>query len=712
MRVVLTIILLVFLGFDVFANHFIGADMTYTCVGNNQYLITTTIYRDCGANGPNLADEYDFDVYDLVTGANVAIDMVMAHDGVIPIVFNNDDPCVEYPASLCLEKAVYTGVVQLPPSLNGYYINFNSCCFAMSVSNIVSANTTSLSVSTIIPPAGSFNTPCVSSPVFDENPPLALCLYDDIEIDLGVSWPAYTNATMVYDFYSPDINQFNGPPVYPAVGWLPNYSNDYAIPSDSTLDIDPFTGLVTGLATQLGHYLMGVHIFAVENGDTIAELNRVFRYSVVDCNINRSIAGIEIEPVCGDLSVSFINESFGAEDFEWNFDDVNSPDNIVTVEEPTHVFSDYGVYNVQLVTSAGNLDCTDTSYVLVVLEDGAESEISVNNNYQCLSANNFNFQATSSKSGVSYLWDFGPGANIQSSDEQNPNGIIYNQVGIYTVSLSTFYEECEFVTSIQVEVFDGVLSEFTGPTEGCAPFNAAFNATVINADFIYTWTINDTEFSGAEINMMFNEAGVHDVSLHVEDPNGCESTFTELEFLTVDDVPETGFNISDEYISVGDNISITNLVQNMKYDVAFNIPGIDLNINSASNFAFSFENEGQYEVIQTVTNGACSSELVKIIHVGPPRIVAPNVFTPNGDQINDLFYINPHYNTNIEIYIFDRWGVEVFSSSNYELCDPNSGQFCWDGTDKNGDKCIEGAYAYLIVLPNGFEASGFVQLFQ
>ena len=32
---------------DAQASHFAGADITYTCVGPNQYLVTLTLYRDC-----------------------------------------------------------------------------------------------------------------------------------------------------------------------------------------------------------------------------------------------------------------------------------------------------------------------------------------------------------------------------------------------------------------------------------------------------------------------------------------------------------------------------------------------------------------------------------------------------------------------------------------------------------------------------------------
>lgn len=57
------------------------------------------------------------------------------------------------------------------------------------------------------------------------------------------------------------------------------------------------------------------------------------------------------------------------------------------------------------------------------------------------------------------------------------------------------------------------------------------------------------------------------------------------------------------------------------------------------------------------------------------KMVVPNTFTPNGDGINDNFYLiqYPPTLSAFHIWIFDRWGAKV-----YESTDVN---FNWDGTD-------------------------------
>ena len=71
------------------------------------------------------------------------------------------------------------------------------------------------------------------------------------------------------------------------------------------------------------------------------------------------------------------------------------------------------------------------------------------------------------------------------------------------------------------------------------------------------------------------------------------------------------------------------------------------------------------------------------------RFDLPNVFTPNGDGVNDV--LRPRespYITDFSIKIVNRWGVEVFKSS-----EPG---FEWNGQIHNkGAACPDGAYFYM-----------------
>ena len=71
-----------------------------------------------------------------------------------------------------------------------------------------------------------------------------------------------------------------------------------------------------------------------------------------------------------------------------------------------------------------------------------------------------------------------------------------------------------------------------------------------------------------------------------------------------------------------------------------------------------------------------------------PIYFLPNVFSPNGDGDNDLFVPFPYaFVDSIKITIYDRWGVELFSTTDPDIR--------WDGTNElNGKLVPDGVYYY------------------
>ena len=55
-----------------------------------------------------------------------------------------------------------------------------------------------------------------------------------------------------------------------------------------------------------------------------------------------------------------------------------------------------------------------------------------------------------------------------------------------------------------------------------------------------------------------------------------------------------------------------------------------------------------------------------------PNIYMPNAFSPNGDGINDVLFVEGNIIESIDLYIVNRWGQTVFEST-----DKNVG---WNGT--------------------------------
>jgi gliding motility-associated-like protein len=94
------------------------------------------------------------------------------------------------------------------------------------------------------------------------------------------------------------------------------------------------------------------------------------------------------------------------------------------------------------------------------------------------------------------------------------------------------------------------------------------------------------------------------------------------------------------------------------------------------------------------SNGCPANELFILAFEDEPLVPddfkIPNVFTPNGDGINDRFVIQglPPYSA---LLIYERSGKELFSMDNYD----NS----WDGRDKDGNFLPEDTYWYVLITP-------------
>lgn len=75
-------------------------------------------------------------------------------------------------------------------------------------------------------------------------------------------------------------------------------------------------------------------------------------------------------------------------------------------------------------------------------------------------------------------------------------------------------------------------------------------------------------------------------------------------------------------------------------------------------------------------------------------VFVPNVFTPNGDGINDAFFVqgNLAIRTVRNLKIFDRWGERIYEAQNLGINDPALG---WDGTHR-GKLVMPAVFVYYV----------------
>jgi gliding motility-associated-like protein len=124
-----------------------------------------------------------------------------------------------------------------------------------------------------------------------------------------------------------------------------------------------------------------------------------------------------------------------------------------------------------------------------------------------------------------------------------------------------------------------------------------------------------------------------------------------------------------------------------------------------------YNQAGTYTVTMFTSKGSCSDTLSKVIRVDiPSKMEIPNVFTPNGDNSNDIFFIKAANLSEISATIYDRWGNKV-----YELT-TDKGNIAWDGKNLTGKEAPDGTYFYIITAKGkdgqAYDSKGTVSLYR
>ena len=92
------------------------------------------------------------------------------------------------------------------------------------------------------------------------------------------------------------------------------------------------------------------------------------------------------------------------------------------------------------------------------------------------------------------------------------------------------------------------------------------------------------------------------------------------------------------------------------------------------------------------------SNIVRIFR--PSLMMSPQIFTPNGDNNNDKFIVRGKFIKKLKMTIYDRWGNVIFHDEMdgypVESNQNESTVVGWDGVMNNGNKAIEGSYAFKI----------------
>ncbi|MFB6257579.1 MAG: gliding motility-associated C-terminal domain-containing protein [Flavobacteriales bacterium] len=148
------------------------------------------------------------------------------------------------------------------------------------------------------------------------------------------------------------------------------------------------------------------------------------------------------------------------------------------------------------------------------------------------------------------------------------------------------------------------------------------------------------------------------------DINGCQDQ-DSVEILT-ESVPDARLSSSHEAVCKGHRYAFED--QSLRSDSTVWIFEQETFSGEEASYTYPYGNNGSASII-AVNNGKCKDTSSIPIEVPPFEAYfearKPNVFTPNGDGTNDMFWIktNGAFASCTELRIYNRWGQLIFKSS-------------------------------------------------
>ena len=618
------------------ASHIIGGDISVEWVSQNNYKIHANIYRDDIAGQATMPGSLTVGIYQIGTNNLVTtVNVPRVSIGIVPL----GDACYSPDPNLIrIEEGVFESSfsVNIPNYANGYYIQTEIYSRNALSDNLMNPDSYGMSFYCEIPdPALGEN----SSPQFSSYPSDAyFCINSPKTFNFNTVDP--DGDSLVYSLVTPlsSNNVFGGNtttsgvgayPYYPTVPWNTGagYSLTNIVGGSSPMTIDPITGDMIAAPSIQGVFTFAVRVEEFRNGTKIGEIRRDVQYNSLNCTSANPPSFLNSVPTMGQ-----------------------------TIQIPYNK-----VYCKDLIFSDANT--TDTLYfemISTIFDSGAYLPTltpDVNGDYH-------------------YFYNYN-GQSWTDSVVIPPNQFDANQNSYWNIG-TVANRFCWTPTCNQIgETFPFQVNAFSLGCDGKSQDSILFNIEVLPPVVDFK-SINDRSIP-------YGENYCRDVSFK-------DTSVVDL-------------------LQISINSSIFDLEANFP-PVANTYPYNDSVITNVPNSAPSTEMVGSqfcwvpgceqigstFHVEAKLKSLDCPTAINELISfnltVTPPfdtLDVIPNVFSPNGDGMNDVYRVGGISNPcddQLTVSIFNRWGKEVYKSEKPD--------FEWDGKNKSGKEVASGTYFVVI----------------
>ncbi|PWL24501.1 MAG: hypothetical protein DCO96_13555 [Fluviicola sp. XM-24bin1] len=359
-------------------------------------------------------------------------------------------------------------------------------------------------------------------------------------------------------------------------------------------------------------------------GDTIVSSGTLWIIDSVDIDVQAP----DPTAYCVNDSVQVIAQvlSGGEPPYTYSWDDPNNQTSdtayLATIQNGTQGSIDYIVTATDACGYTGQDTVTLTLDQTLSIDSFFVQNASACNPTGAASAF-YSGDSTNSQTGLNWFFE-GPG---QPGSNQVAASVITDvPSGWYYVTLSDAV--CEVDDSVFIDIENQPVAQFTPPSaSGCSPVQVSFvNSSQNTVNYLWDFGDGSPTQTAQDVSHTFTQSST--VTLIASDATGCADTaYAQIAVVPCGCTDPTATN----------------------YD-----PG----------------------AVQD--DGSCFYPI--------PEVTAPNVITPNGDNINDFFFLDAVNTTNIRLKITNRWGNLIYEGSGDNPM--------WDGTNISGDPVEDGVYFY------------------
>lgn len=549
------VLLLSFLsaGVNSFASHSQGADLTYQCLGGNQYRITLSFYRDCaGVAAPNAA---------IVTISSVSCGQSYTINlNPLPGTGQEVSPICQSATTECnggalpgVQEYIYTNTTSLPANCSDWVFSYDLCCRNTATNTIFDPGNQNIHVEANL---DNLNATCNNSPDFSNNPVPYICAGQTFCFNHGAI--DADGDSLVYSLVAP-MNASGS-----TVTYLGGYSATQPLNSNPPVTFNSVTGDICMTPQSLEVAVVSVLVREYRNGQLIGSVTRDLQIRVVNCtNDLPSVDGIDFTgsgtgsgsftaSTCANTNLCFYINSFDNDvaqnlTLSWNNAITGAVFNPGSGQRPqaqfcwtpptTAISNTPHCFTVQVKDD--NCPYYGTSiYSFCITVEGVVVDLGADQNISCTSQAALNATATGGSGNYTYLWNTGETtANISTG------------AGTYYVDVADG-SGCTASDTIVVNYIDDPSADFTFTT---ACQGSASNFTDVSQSgggsniTSWNWDFGDGNTSIAQNpTNTFSGAGTYTVRLVAENNIGCRDTV--FHDITVNPSPQIGFTFTNQCV--------------------------------------------------------------------------------------------------------------------------------------------------------------------